>query len=596
MKTLLRVASIAVFTAGYSFQADAEQKDDVESEVTASIAEPSTENVKPPAIAEESFDQAIASLVHDEIGEASDGKDRKTLVHQALRAFYAGSAATPIWVGENGPNQKARDAAKEIEAADAYGLNPKDYDLPDVTSTARSREALAKIELKMTHAVLGYAHHAKAGRIKPAKVGHRLNNPVSLENPRAFLESLRTEDDVVARLRDLHPKHKQFVQLKKKLAALRGHGDGKPQVQIPDGPALRTGTKHPHVALLRKRLSVSAPDETKANTFDDSVKTAVVKFQKGKGLKADGVVGNGTRRALNGQSNEQLAVRILANMERWRWLPDDMAGEAGIFVWANIPEFRTRIVQAGKTVFDERVIVGKTNKKTPVFSDKMEWIEFHPTWYVPNSIKVEDIGPSLRRPTSSVVDRYHLKISCGRHGSDWRKIDWNVVNIRNCSVTQPPGAKSVLGDFKFKFPNGHDVYMHDTPTKRLFGTTTRTYSHGCVRIQNPRRMAEILLEHDKGMTSARVGQILKGPKRLHTEKLSKHVPVHITYFTTVFDKEGNFRTRSDYYGHDKRLAQALTGKGHLLPAPVIAVSRKRTPRRRTRTAQETPWTNAFSAN
>ena len=597
MKSLLRIASIAVFASGYSLAAGAEQKSDAESDVTASIAEPASEDVKPPAIAEESFDQAVAGLVHDELGEASDGEDRKTLVHQALRAFYTGSTAAPIWVGENGPNQKARDAAEKIAAADAYGLDPKDYDLPDVTTTARSREALAKIELQMTRAVLDYAHHAKAGRIAPGKVGHSLNNPESLENPRAFLESLQADDDVVARLQDLHPKHPHFVQLKKKLADLRGAGDGKPRIRIPDGPALRTGVKHEQVALLRKRLDVAAPDDGKANTFDKDLKAAVLKFQKAKGIKADGVVGNGTRRALNGQSNEQLAVRILANMERWRWLPDDLGGDAGIFVWANIPEFRTRIVQAGKVVFDERVIVGKTNKKTPVFSDVMEWIEFHPTWYVPNSIKVEDIGPSLRRPTSTVVDRYHLRINCGAHGSDWRKIDWNVVDIRRCSVTQPPGAKSVLGDFKFKFPNAHAVYMHDTPVKRLFGTTTRTYSHGCVRVQNPRRMAEILLEHDKGMPSSRIGQILQGPKRLHTEKLKTHVPVHMTYFTTTFDKDGNFLTRSDYYGHDKRLAQALTGKGHLLPAPVIAVSRKkRPPRQRTRTAQDTPWNNAFSAN
>ena len=597
MKTLLRIASIAVFTAGCSVQAVAEQKPDGDSDVTASIAEPAVEDAKPPAIEEENFDRAVAGLIHDELGESPDGEDRKALIHQALRAFYAGSTAAPIWVGENGPNQKARDAAKEIGAVGAYGLDPKDYDLPDVTSTARSQEALAKIELQITRAVLDYAHHAKAGRIHPSKLGHSLNNPESLKNPRAFLETLKTDGDVAAQLRDLHPKHPQFVQLKKKLAELQGGGsDGKPRTQIPDGPALRAGMTHEQVELLRKRLEIAAPETGKTTTYDNALKAAVVKFQKQKGLKPDGVVGNGTRRAMNGQSNEQLVVRIVTNMERWRWLPDDMDGEAGIYVWANIPEFRTRIVKAGKAVFDERVIVGKTNKRTPIFSDVMEWIEFHPTWYIPNSIKVEDIGPSLRRTTSRVMERYHLRLNCGRHGSDWKTIDWNTVDIRKCSITQPPGDRSVLGDFKFKFPNGHDVYMHDTPTKRLFGTATRTYSHGCVRIQNPRRMAEILLEHDKGMTSSRVGQILKGPKRLHKEDLKRHIPVHITYFTTVFDKDGKFQTRSDYYGHDKRLAQKLTGKGHLLPAPAVAVSRKRTPRKRTRTARDTPWNNAFSAN
>jgi murein L,D-transpeptidase YcbB/YkuD len=282
-------------------------------------------------------------------------------------------------------------------------------------------------------------------------------------------------------------------------------------------------------------------------------------------------------------------------MERWRWLPDNMGGEAGIYVWANIPEFRVRIVKGGKVAFSERVIVGKTSRQTPVFSDSMEWIEFHPTWYVPNSIKVDDIKPSLRRTTSRVMERYHLRLDCGKYGRDWKKIDWNKVDIRGCSVSQPPGARSVLGDFKFKFPNKHIVYMHDTPQKGLFNSATRTYSHGCVRIRNPRRMAEVLLEHDKGMTSSRIGEILKGPKRLHKEDLTRHVPVHMTYFTAHFDDEGVFQTRSDYYGHDRRLAQALTGKGHLLPAVAIASRRKRT-RRSTSTGQETPWQAAFSAN
>ncbi len=595
MKTLVRVASVAVFTAGFGLQAGAEQTAEGDSGVTASISEPATTDVKAPAITQEEFNPAVAGLVHEALGETPDGESREVLVHQALRAFYAGSHAAPIWVSENGPNQKARDAAKEIASADAYALDPKDYDLPDVSSTARSREALAKLELKMTRAMLKYAHHAKAGRINPAKVGHSLNHPKSLKNPRAFLEQLQAGDNAATLLRDLHPKHPQFVQLKKKLAELRGGGSEKPRTRIPDGPALRVGSSHEHIALLRKRLGVETSENGDANKYDSVLKAAVVKFQKQKGLKPDGVVGNGTRNAFNGNSSEQLIVRVLTNMERWRWLPDDMDGEADIFVWANIPEFRTRVVKAGNVVFDERVIVGKTNKKTPVFSDVMEWIEFHPTWYVPNSIKAEDIGPSLRRTTSRVMERYHLRLNCGRHGSDWKTIDWNKVDIRKCAVSQPPGERSVLGDFKFKFPNGHDVYMHDTPQKKLFGTTTRTYSHGCVRIQNPRRMAEVLLEHDKGMPSTRIGQILKGPKRLHKENLKRHVPVHITYFTTVFDKDGVFQVRSDYYGHDRRLAQALTGKGHLLPAPAIAAPRKRKPRR-TRTAQETPWTNAFSAN
>jgi murein L,D-transpeptidase YcbB/YkuD len=592
MKTLLRIGSTALFTAGLCLPAMAEQTAETEAGITASIASSTSEEIKAPPIEPATFELAIAALVRDELGEAGDGEDREAVVHQSIRAFYAGSSAAPIWVSESGPGQKARDLAKEIDRAATFGLDPEAYALQKFDSSDTSRKQLAKYELAMTRAALDYAHHAKAGRIYPGKVGHSINDPISLKDPRGFLEGLRSSNDVAARLRDLHPKHPQFIALTKKLGELCGGGDETPRVQIPDGPALRAGIKHEQVVLLRKRLKV---DEGDANSFDDAVKAAVIAFQKQKGLKADGVVGNGTRRLLNGDSNEKQIVRILINMERWRWLPDDMGGEAGIYVWANIPEFRVRVVKGGKVAFTERVIVGKTNKQTPVFSDMMEWIEIHPTWYVPNSIKVADIKPSLRRITSKVMERYHLRLDCGKYGRDWKKIDWNKVDIRGCSVSQPPGKRSVLGDFKFKFPNKHIVYMHDTPQKGLFKSARRTYSHGCVRIQNPRRMAEILLEHDKGMTSSRLGEILKGPKRLHKEDLNKHVPVHMTYFTAIFDDEGVFSTRPDVYGHDRRLAQALTGKGHLLPAVAIASRRKHTPRP-TRTAQDTPWNNAFSAN
>jgi murein L,D-transpeptidase YcbB/YkuD len=592
MKMLLRIASISLFTAGLSLQAVAEQDEKQDADITASITAVSTDEIKAPPLEPATFELAIAALVRDELGEAGNGEDREAVVHQSIRAFYAGSNAAPIWVNESGPVQKARDLAKEISRAGTYGLDPQAYSLPNFESTGSSRKLIAAYELAMTRAVLDYAHHAKAGRIYPGKVGHSINDPISLKDPRGFLESLLSSNDVGAQLRDLHPKHPQFIALTKKLAELRGGSDEAPRVQIPDGPALRMGVKHDHIALLRKRLKV---DDGDANKFDDTLKTAVIAFQKQKGLKADGVVGNGTRHALNGDSNDKQIVRILINMERWRWLPDNMGGEAGIYVWANIPEFRVRVVKGGKIAFTERVIVGKTNKQTPVFSDSMEWIEIHPTWYVPNSIKVADIKPSLRRTTSRVMERYHLRLDCGKHGRDWKKIDWNKVDIRGCSVSQPPGKRSVLGDFKFKFPNKHIVYMHDTPQKGLFKSSTRTYSHGCVRIQNPRRMAEVLLDHDKGMPSSRVGEILKGPKRLHKEDLNKHIPVHMTYFTAIFDDEGAFSTRRDIYGHDRRLAQALTGKGHLLPAVAIASKRKRKPRP-TRTAGENRWANSFSAN
>lgn len=604
MKTLIRIASAALFLAGPATHLNAAEpaKEPVEdvSTIPSSIARPESEPLAATPVEPATFELAIAALVLESAGSAPGRNDSRAALHQAMRAFYAGSDAAPIWIDRNGPTQKARDAAKEIRNADAYGLDPQAYDLPEFGSEAArgapARPDLARFELAMTRAVLNYAHHAKAGRVHPGKVGHSLNNPESLNDPRGFLEGLASGSDIAAKLRALHSRHPQFVALRKKLAELRGAGDGVKRIQIPQGPVLRLGETHEQVVLLRELLKAGETADGKSNRFDGALKAAVIAFQKSKGLKGDGVVGAGTRRALNGDTNERQIVRILTNMERWRWLPDNLGGEAGIFVWANIPEFRVRVVKGGEVAFSERAVVGKPGKQTPVFSDAMEWIEFHPTWYVPNSIKVADIKPSLRRTTSRVMERYHLRLDCGVYGRDWKKIDWNKVDIRGCSVSQPPGKRSVLGDFKFKFPNKHIVYMHDTPQKHLFKATTRAYSHGCVRIQNPRRMAEILLAHDKGMTSTRIGEILNGPKRLHKEELTRFVPVHMTYFTAMIDDDGTLRTYRDIYGHDPRLAQKLTGKGHLLPAPAIASRHKRKRVVRRTTTPDTPWANALTHN
>jgi len=302
-------------------------------------------------------------------------------------------------------------------------------------------------------------------------------------------------------------------------------------------------------------------------------------------LAADGIPGAGTRRIINGRTPDQLLTKILMNMERWRWLPDELGGKAGIYVWANIPELRVRAIKGSETVFSERAIVGQTTHKTPVFSDEVEWIELHPTWFVPNSIKVSDILPSLKRPTSTVMERYNLRVNCGRHGSNYKAIDWHTIDIRQCSFTQPPGKTSVLGDFKFKFPNKHSVYMHDTHDRSLFKHKQRTFSHGCIRVQRPRQLAETLLNHDKGMTSEQIGEILDGPKQLHKEEFNQPIPVHITYFTVLFDDQGKFTSWPDYYDHDKRLAAALTGKSQNIAkasAPAEKVLRKkRTPKKST---------------
>ena len=235
-------------------------------------------------------------------------------------------------------------------------------------------------------------------------------------------------------------------------------------------------------------------------------------FQQANGAAPDGIVGPGTRRLLN-QSHHETAspakIRlILLNMERWRWLPHDLGS---YYVNVNVPEFMLRVVEDGKVIHTTRVVAGKPDKPTAIFSQDMQEIVFNPYWYVPNSIKTEEIRPYLRDEgawffgggwNTRVFDSHNLRINIGGREVDPASIDWGRVDIRTLNIYQPPGPDNVLGNVKFVFPNKHDIYMHDTTQKFLFAKDVRAESHGCMRVQNPDQLATILLKHDQGWTRA----------------------------------------------------------------------------------------------
>lgn len=534
------------------------------------------------------FEQQIAERVIEHLkkkpGRLNDAE------RTAISDHYSATNPHLLWTERSGPTTKASTLIGELQNADAYALNPQHYKTVAIEEGNTTPEYIANVEFSLTRAALVYARHAKAGRIKAGQVGSQLT-----QNPRAIppadvLTTLTSSSDVAQTLQRFHPTHPQFVKLHDKLMELTGRSSDGPVARIPaSGPVLKKGLVHEHVGVLRTRLKVPATEGADPNSFDDALEAAVIAFQKKSGTTADGIVGPGTKRALNGEQSSAVVEKIKINMERWRWLPDNMYGEASVYVWVNLPEFRVRVIKNDAPVFSQRAIVGLVTHKTPVFSDEIEWIEIHPTWFVPDSIKVNDILPSLRRPTSTVIKRYNLKLNCGAHGTDASKIDWSKVDIRKCSFTQPAGTKSVLGDFKFKFPNKHSVYMHDTPKQGLFATKRRAYSHGCVRVKNPREMAAVLFEADGGMSAAELERIVKGPKKLRTEKLKVAIPVHMTYFTASFDDDGNFVIHPDVYGHDGRLRAALSGRA----PPPKNVAAKTSKAKKKKTAQQGGWWDAL---
>lgn len=533
-------------------------------------------------------DEAVGIVVRQTLdGEAPASTEYGRHVQKSLAGFYSARASRPLWVTRDGLNARAKAAIAEIERADQYGLEPKKFKLPTLaagTDHANPPTAeLARAELMLSHAVLTYAWHAKGGRVDPRKLSRNLDRGPTPPDPGEVMVAMASADDAAAFLRGLHPKHAQFEKLRQKYNALRRGRSANERITIPPGPKLEQGVTHSQVALLRKRLNVHTPTKTgNPEFFDAKLADAVRAMQKAHGLKVDGVVGNGTRRALNRRiSNGEKVQRLLINMERWRWMPENLGGDAGQYVWVNIPEFRVRVVQDGKIKLTERVITGKVTHQTPVFSDEMEWVEFHPVWYVPNSIKIKEILPYLKN-SDRILERHDLRMRCPRGvgrtggGGVFGGGSWSG-DIRRCSFTQPPSAKNVLGFFKFKFPNKHSVYLHDTPQRYLFVNGVRTFSHGCVRVRNPQRLAELILGKDQGMTASRISAIVKGPRVTRQQILKKRVPVHITYFTARVTDSGKLVFFGDYYGHDRRIGLALNGKATRVAA---GASEPRGPRTR----------------
>jgi murein L,D-transpeptidase YcbB/YkuD len=529
----------------------------------------------------EAIRTAIQKRLSDKFPSTRDVREEQ----KALVEYYSGPEAHLLWVDENGLSSRGRSAIEEIEKADDYGLRSSDYALPDAggfsSGDANATDWLADAEIKVSFAVLDYAHDARGGRIEPIRLSPNLDPTLALPNPLEVIESIAVRSDPASYLRSFQPKHPQFEALRQKLIELRGGKAVKAKEviqipQIPDGPLLRFGVEHEQVALLRKRLDL--PPGQNENLFDEVVQQAVMEFQYWHGSYPDGIVGPGTRRLLNpthprNPENPLPVTTVLVNMERWRWLPDDLGS---FYVAVNVPEFILRVMAEGGPTFTTRVVVGAPDTQTPIFSQDLQEIVFRPYWRVPNSMKTDEILPYVQRRGDDsflargswdigVLKSYSLRVSIGGREVDPSRLDWGHIDIRDLDIYQPPGPDNVLGNVKFVFPNKHDVYMHDTPQKLFFNNRVRAESHGCIRVQQPDQLALTLLNYDQGWKAAEVAAAIQNGYDQHVA-LKQKIPVHITYFTLWVNDDGSLSYFGDPYGHDALMAEALSGERIVLDA------------------------------
>ena len=395
----------------------------------------------------------------------------------ALETFYAQHSGPALWVTGAGLTPEAQSIIGEIGKADEWGLSQSSFVVPPADYQPTVAEDQAAAEIAVTLGLLKYARAARGGTAVPKTLNEIFAQKPTLREPATVLTEIVVSPTPDAYLRDLHPKHAQFVRLQQ---------------------------------ALMKAKSGSEP------TKEEDIK------------------------------------RVEANMERWRWMPEDLGTT---YVLLNIPEFMLEVVKDGKVVETEKVVVGSPSSPTPVLSADMQSIVFNPERVVPLSIIRKDVLPKLRESgglfgggPSSILERYQLTVKNRGRVIDPDKIDWATVDLSKLTFVQAPGPTNVLGKVQFLYPNDRGVYMHDTIIPAQLARSVRAEGQQEPRVANPKKLAGLLLAEGNGWSEAKVASAAKGTNA--EVKLDRPIPVHMAYFTVVVDEQGQVKTFDDIYKLD----------------------------------------------
>jgi murein L,D-transpeptidase YcbB/YkuD len=482
-------------------------------------------------------------------------------------AFYARGAGVPVWIDAAGRlTAQARAGLTLLDQAASQGLDPAAYDLAELAPIAAHLDGptpvpaalAAQFDVLMTAGVLRYFRHVHLGRVDPQTLGFQLTIP---EEEHDFAEIVRTAIDqhrLTEAAADMEPPLAQYQALKAMLVRYRllaATADAAPAFT----GVVRPGEPFDGLATLQRLLVAlgDLPGDTPfpaSGIYDGAITQGVARFQQRHGLDADGVIGQTTQEALRVPLSWR-ARQIELALERLRWLPDLSQGR---LIAVNIPMFRLWAwdsVPSTTPTLTMAVIVGRALRtRTPVFADRMEYVIFRPYWNVPSSI------PAIRR-NPNYLDRERLEIVRGQADASLvlAPTPENIAALGKGDVRlrQRPGLGNALGLVKFMFPNQNDVYMHDTPTPQLFQRSRRDFSHGCIRVENPRGLAEWALGVDPSWTQERIVAAMNGDDN---RRVTLPEPIQVVIFYTtavVLPEDGSVHFAQDLYGHDARLDKAL---------------------------------------
>ncbi len=483
-------------------------------------------------------------------------------IEELLLQIYDEREREPLWVNLKGPTARAEVLLQTLKAADLEGLNPADYRVTALTALWQdhSMKGLARLEVLLSQALVRYVIDQHRGISGAAPSDPENNREKELT---ALLREGLTAEDITAFLKQQSPQHKAYIGLKKALATYRNLNDQGGWEPIAPGPPLKPGHQDPRLADIARRLILTGDlrSETPISTltYGPALVMAVKHFQMRHNLAITGVVDDATLTAMNLPAPE-IIRRILVNMERWRWLPRKMDGRR---ILVNITGFKLTVTEDETVQMTMPVIVGELENATPVLSDRVRYIVLNPFWTIPPDIAERETLPC------QLADPNYLRTNNIRVFESWQAeaeelepefIDWKRLGagIRYFRLRQDPGPNNTLGQVKFMFPNKKNIYLHDTPAHDLFTRSTRTFSHGCIRLSKPVSLAAYLLQDNRRpLDESALQQIIASGER-RVVHLDTPVPVHLTYQTVEADPaSGQLSFHKDIYDQDLGLAEAL---------------------------------------
>ncbi|MCG3205686.1 MAG: hypothetical protein KCHDKBKB_02408 [Elusimicrobia bacterium] len=516
--------------------------------------------------------QFVLASPHEEIQSQLDAPEMRFSAPVLLKKFYEARAFEPAWFAQGHFIPEVSDLLNALKQADREGLHPEDYHLNSLQTQLDQLESTPEsllekdqmhLELTLTDAFLSYGSDLLSGRTNPFDVdddwfaGRRTGDlPVTLEKAIQSREVRKT-------LESLLPVHPVYQRMRVALARYRQMEKNGGWPILPAGPSIQKGDRDKRLSTLRRRLSYEGDLNQKPHAkpvFDSALERGLKKFQARVGLAPDGILGKDTLKALNVPVTERVQ-QIRLNMERCRWLPGDL-GERHIFV--NVPSFTLHLVDNSRDTLSMKVVVGRKMRQTPVFSSKMTHIVFNPPWSVPVNVARTDILEHIQEEPDYLT-RHKFEVFDGYEENaaplDPVTVDWTTVTSTNLryKFRQKSGPLNALGRIKFLLPNRFDVYLHDTPSRSLFSKTVRDFSSGCIRVEKPVELAEVLLNDENRWSKEKIEAAINES----TEQiipLPEPVPVHLMYWTAWVDERDNVQFREDIYGRDVALVHALNSE------------------------------------